>query len=49
MNGGTSATQILFEAQWLRAKLQAATTRRDRAAAEMARFEAAIAERQPEK
>ena len=48
-SGGTSATQVLFEAEWLRAKLRAATGRRDRAAAEMARLEAMLAERQPEK
>ena len=46
---GPSATQVLFEAQWLCAKLRAASIRRDRAVAEIARLEATIAERQPEK
>ena len=47
--GGTSATQVLFEAQWLQAKLRAATTRMEKAAAEVARWKAAVEERQTEK
>ena len=47
--GGTSATQKLFEAQLLQAKLRAATMRMEKAAAEVARWQAAIDEQQAEK
>ena len=48
-SGGSSATQVLFEAQWLRAKLTAATTRMQKAAREVERFKHEIDARQVEK
>ena len=47
--GGASTTQALMEAQWLRAKLRSAELRFEKAAADVARFKNAIAERQEEK